>query len=369
WSQGERSALKLVYVGGEKDKTSFKHLTCFGADASGKATLHVFIPPDCATLPSMGLAVSTSLGYVWHESKGLPLKHGWNALEFPLASPHWKTQKTQWAFTAGIDLIKEIRAVNLIIYNTKDTGWLLVDGLHFDPDETGKKVAKLIEDLLGEDFVARAQAEGELVTIGRPALEALYQQRTTDRMEIILRVGAITRKIEAMEEELPKDNPELKEQILKQREEAFFNEASVRADFVLKGFKTEREKAAKLVKDAKDELARGRMEFAKLEYTAEEDKKAYKEMLDKLERYAQSLEESLATMPDPESERRKQEAMMNDPAKMEAMKMENEKKEAATEAEEKKMAEKIEAERKAEEAKDKPLEVPTLKPLKKKPAK
>lgn len=366
WTQKDRSALKLIYMAGEKDKTSFKHLTYLGADPTGNAMLHIYVPPDCEKPPQIGIALSTTAAYVWHESRILPLKLGWNAVEFPLSAPNWKTQKTKWEFTAGIENIGEIRAVNLIVYNSKETGWLLVDGLQCAPDETGKKVAKLVEDLLGEDFVSRAKAEDELIKIGRPALEALYQIRNSDRMEIILRAGAILRKIETQEEELPKDNPELKAQILKQREEQFFDEAKRRADFVLKGVHLEREKAVKLVKEAQDELARGKLEYEKLQYTADEDKKAYKQMLDDLDRYAKALQEAVATLPDPEAERKKREAAMNDPAKMEAMKKETEKADAAKEMEEKKMAEKIEADRKANASK--PLEVPVLKPLKLKKA-
>lgn len=366
WSQKERSALKLIYTGGEKDKTSFKHLTYFGADAAGKASLHVFVPPDCEKPPQAGIAVSTTAAYIWHESKTTALKPGWNQLDVPLGSPHWKTQKTKWEFSAGIEHIGEIRAVNLIVHNGAETGWLLVEGLRFDPDETGRKVEKYIADLLGEDFAARATAEEELIKIGRPALEALYQIKNTDRMEIILRAGALLRKIEAQQEELPKDNPELKAQILKQREEQFFEEARRRADYVLKGIQTEREKSLKLIKEAQEELARGKLEFEKLEFTAEADKTAYKTLLTDLERYSKALTEATALLPDPVEEKKKQEAMLNDPAKMEAMMMETKKAETATLEAEKKMAEQIEAERKAEAAKEtKPLEVPTLKPVKK----
>ena len=282
-----RVSIKFIYTGGEKEKTAFKHLTGLTAATDGKIHLHVFTPE--AKPPQLSLALSTTQAYLWHETKPFDLKQGWNALEVPLGKPHWKTLATAWKLSAGVEHLDDIRAVDLVVWNTKSTGWLLVEGLAADPDEVGKKVGALIEDLTSVDPEKRALAEAGLVAVGRPALEALYQVRNSDRPEVLLRAGWALRKIESAQEELPKD-PEIRAQLVKQREQNFFSEAKVRADYILKGLQGERAKVQKLVQDAQEELARGKLELLKLETTPEEEKKAYVTTLEELEKLSQELQ-------------------------------------------------------------------------------
>ena len=358
-----RMALKAIYLAGEKEKCSFKHLTNFGADAAGKATLHVYVPDNTAKPPQVALAVSTTLAYIWHESKYMPLKTGWNALEFTLSAPNWKTEKSKWQFDGGIANLGDVRAVNVIFSKPEETGWLIVEGLHFDPDEKGRKVEGLIKQMLAEDFEARAKAEAELIALGRPALEALNQLRNSDDIEVIMRAGNAVRKIESIPEELP-NNPELKAQILKQREETLFQESVVRADYLLQTLQSERLRVEKLVKDSEAELARGREEFKKLEFTAEEEKKAYVEKLDQMEKTVKELKLAMQGLPDPKALQAEAEKKQAEMAKMEAEK--TAKLDAMKSAEEEQKAAEIKAEREKQAAKEqKPLEIPTLKPPKK----
>lgn len=301
----DRQAVTFIYTGGAKEKTAFKHLTGLTAAADGKIRVHVYTPEEKP--PSVSLALSATVAYLWHETKTFPLKQGWNALEVPLAKPHWKTQASGWKLEAGVEHLDDLRAVDLVVWNGQATGWLKVEGLAADPDETARKVAGLIEELTSGDPEKRAKAESELVAAGRPALEALYQVRNSDRPEVLLRAGWALRKIESAQEDLPKD-PAIRTQMVKQREENFFGEAKVRADYVLKSLQGERDKVLKLVKDARDEVARGRLELQKLEHTPEEEKAAYTATLDTLEKLAQEAQQladplRVAKEPDPKEKK------------------------------------------------------------------
>lgn len=297
--QRKRQVLKISFDGGEQPKASFKHLTGFSADAAGKVTVHVYAPDEQA--PEFAIALSTTQAYVWHESKTRKLKQGWNKLEFPLAKGEWKTEASKWQYDAGIDHLNDIRAVNLIALNGKTSGWLLVEGLHYDGDETAKRVAALIAEMGGTDFEKQAAAEQELIKIGRPAMEALYQLSRSDRTAVMLRASFALRTIEEAQEELP-ENPELREKLMAQREENKFQEMSVRSSYILRSMKNEQEKLAQLVKDGAEEVARARLEVGSLKSTKPEDLEAYKKNLDELDRLTKLitavLEQSL-TMPEP----------------------------------------------------------------------
>ncbi len=297
--QRKRQVLKISFDGGEQPKASFKHLTGFSADAAGKVTVHVYAPDEQA--PEFAIALSTTQAYVWHESKTRKLKQGWNKLEFPLAKGEWKTEASKWQYDAAIDHLNDIRAVNLIALNGKSSGWLLVEGLHYDGDETAKRVAALIAEMGGTDFEKQAAAEQELIKVGRPAMEALYQLSRSDRTAVMLRASFALRTIEEAQEELP-ENPELREKLMAQREENKFQEMSVRSSYILRSMKNEQEKLAQLVKDGAEEVARARLEVGNLKSTKPEDLEAYKKNLDELDRLTKLLtavlEQSLTT-PEP----------------------------------------------------------------------
>ncbi|MCZ7647810.1 MAG: hypothetical protein M5U26_21560 [Planctomycetota bacterium] len=275
-----KSLLKLTFDAGEKEKTAFKHLTGFSADAAGKLNLWVFAPD--AETPQVSVALSTTQAYVWHESKTFPLKQGWNALEVPLAKGNWKTEASKWQFDAGVEHLDDVRAVNLIVLNGKKAGWIVVEGVRADGDAAAKRVAELIEQMSGADFEKQAEAEQELIKVGRPAMEALYQLSRSDRTAVMLRASFALRTIEEAQEELP-ENPELRDRLLAQREENKFQELSVRTSYILKSLQNERGKVLQLIKDGQAEVARGRVEFPTLKFTKDEEKEAYRKSLDDLD--------------------------------------------------------------------------------------
>ncbi|MCK6473333.1 MAG: hypothetical protein L6R28_16440 [Planctomycetes bacterium] len=284
---GDRAVLKLLYTKGEKDKTAFKHFTGTSADPKGKLRMWVYAPDEKA--PSVAVALSTSPAYVWFESRAFKLKQGWNKIEVPLEKSHWKSEKTGWTYATGVEHLDQIRGVDVLVFNGQAEGHLLLEGLALDPDETARKVGELIKELYSEESEKRTAAEKALVEIGRPAIEALFQVRASNPpSSVLLRAGWAIKQIEAKEEAPPAD-PQVREQVEKQKEEIFFDEAKARVDFAFSALKNEQARILKALTDAEEALKRGRDEAAQLKNTEEADQKAFLAKLDDLERLAKEV--------------------------------------------------------------------------------
>ena len=292
----DKKVLKLIYTADKKDKAAFKHLTYLGLAKDGKVRLHVYSGEDSP--PKVGLAISTTRAYRWHESKPCDLKKGWNKLEFSVGAKDWKTESSQWKHTAAVEPIDQVRAVDIVIYNGENSGVLLAYGLQYDPDERGKQVAGLIKDLQSEDLELRGKAEKALVLVGRPAMEALYQVADDERPEVLLRAASALRQIEEVPEELPAD-PTVREQYEKQREEQNFDEARRRADYALRALDNERAKLLGLLKEAQAELTLGRTELDQLKFVDVEKRKLYAAALDKIEAALKEVQPLVKPAPKP----------------------------------------------------------------------
>jgi hypothetical protein len=288
--------LKVSFIGGEKDKTAFKHLTYFGIARNGKIRMQVYAPIDKA--PAIALALNTTQLYEWHESKTFTLKQGWNTIEIPVEERVWKTKGTNWEFKARVEPQEEIRAVTLLIYNGKESGALYVYGLHYDPDVLGERILGLAQKMKSEDHEEREQAEKDLVAIGRPAMEVLMQLADDERVEVMLRAASAIRAIEKMNEPEPPD-PKIRAELAKQREEQRFDEARRRATYALENMVSHRARMLQLMQDAHKELLAGCEEAAQLQLLEPEKKKAYLETLDKIEANLKELDGVLKT-PKPE---------------------------------------------------------------------
>lgn len=301
---GERAVLKLLYTKGEKDKTAFKHLTGTTADPKGKLRMWIYAPDDKA--PSVAVALSTSPAYVWFESRVFKLKQGWNKIEVPLEKSHWKSEKTGWTYATGVEHIDQIRAVDVLVFNGQAEGHLLLEGLSLDPDETAHKVAELIKGLYSEETEKRGAAEKALVEMGQSALEALYQVRASDPPSaVMLRSGWAIEQIKKKDEDLPAD-PQVRDQVEKQKEEIFFDEAKARVDFAFTALKRDQAKILKSLTDAEEALKRGREEAAQLKNTDEADQKAFVAKLDDLERLAKEVSAAMEGAK-PKTEEKKEE--------------------------------------------------------------
>lgn len=279
--------LKLIFDGGEKDKTAFKHLTYFGVSRTGKLRLNVYAPQE--NPPQFAVALCTTVAYEWHESQSFTLKQGWNALELNVDQRQWKTKASNWEFTARVEPLEEIRGLDLIVYNAKTTGVLYVYGIHYDPDATGERVAALAKKLQSEDPLEREEAEKGLIGVGRASMEALIQLADDERTEVMLRAASALREVDKLKEQEPPD-PKIREELEKQREEQRFDESRRRAQYAFDSLISQRVRLLQLMQDAHKELLIGRTEAGLLKHTDAEKKKAYTDLLEKMETTLKELE-------------------------------------------------------------------------------
>lgn len=279
-SANGQKLLQVLYTGGTKDKSAFKHLTSFGLKPKGKIRLNVYCAED--KLPQVAIAVLTTAAFKWHESKSVELKKGWNAIEFDVSSTEWKTEKSGWKYTVSIEPLNDVRAMDIIVMNGDKSGLLFVQGWGYDPDEVGEKVAGFIKDMQSDDASKRELAEKALIAVGRPALEALHQIADIDRPEVLLRAASAIRQIEATPEEKPTD-PTILQALEKQREEQGFDDARRRLEYTLRGIDTERQRLQSLLKDAQEMVVQGRKQLTDLKFTDEAKRKDFGENLDKME--------------------------------------------------------------------------------------
>jgi hypothetical protein len=287
-----RKYLKLIFSADKKDKTVFKHLTTLGLNKDGKIRFYVYASEEKP--PNVAMAISTTRAYRWHESRQTPLKKGWNKIEYPIGGGNWKTAESKWEYTAAVDPADDVRAINIIIYNGNTTGALLVEGLTCDPDERGKKIEVLVKDLKSDDPETRGKAEMELIKIGRPALEALYQVADDERPEVLLRAASAMRKIEDTPEEMPAD-PVLRTEIEKQREEQTFDEARRRAEYALRGLEAQRLRLLSLFQETGAELKLGRAGLENLKHIDAEKRALFVNTLDRMEVVLKEIQPLLDT--------------------------------------------------------------------------
>jgi hypothetical protein len=272
--------LQVLYTGGTKDKSAFKHLTSFGLKPKGKIRLHVYCVEE--KLPQVAIAVATTAAFQWHESKSVQLKNGWNALEFDVSSNEWKTEKSGWKYAVSVEPLDQVRSMDIIVMNGDKSGVLFVQGWSYDADDVGEKVAGFIKDLQSDDASKREIGEKALVAIGRPALEALHQIADIDRPEVLLRAASAIRQIEGTPEEKPTD-PTILQALEKQREEQTFDDARRRCEYTLRGIDTERQRLQSLIKDAQEMAVQGRKQLTELKFTDEAKRKDFGNTLDKME--------------------------------------------------------------------------------------
>lgn len=286
--------VKLTFKADKKEKAAFKHSTALGIDRDGKLRLNVY--SDDEKPPQLAVAIITTRGFRWHESKPADLKKGWNKLEFAVGLKEWKTQTSDWKHTVPVEPADDVRAIILLVLNGDKAGTLFIQGLSCDPDENGKKAALLIKDLQSDNAEVRSKAEKGLVAIGRPATEALHQLPDDAKPELALRAASVLRQIEMLPEEMPLD-PAARAEVEKKLEERRFDEARKRIDTVMRNFDSERIKLGAMLREAQSELAQGRVELEGMKNVDAEKKKAYEENLARLEIIVKDVETLLQSLP------------------------------------------------------------------------
>jgi hypothetical protein len=281
-----KKLLKLIFGGGAKDKTAYKHLTCFGIASAGKISFDAY--SDDEKPPQLAMALSTSQTYQWHESNFVELKKGWNHVEFSIGEKVWKTEASKWQHEVSVAAPDDIRGLDILLYAGKKQGIVYVQGISYDPDENGKKIAAMTADLQSDDIDKRSAAEKALVMMGRTATEALYQIEEDDRPEVMLRAASALRQIEAVPEAPPAD-PTKRAELTKQKEDNNFEELRRNAAYTLTSMEAKQAQLLGFMQEAQKETAAGRAKLDDLKAVDVEKRKAYLETLDKIDSMIKDL--------------------------------------------------------------------------------
>jgi hypothetical protein len=139
----ERRVLKLSYSAGEKNLTAYQYKQGFEVPADKILKLWLYSELDAP--PQISLAAGVTRNHVWFETKPFTLKKGWNPISVSLEAPNWKSEASGWNFTVGVEPLDDIRYFDLLIYNGKNEGSLLAEGICPDPDQD-RFETRLIDD-------------------------------------------------------------------------------------------------------------------------------------------------------------------------------------------------------------------------------
>ena len=122
--------LALVFSGGDKGKTGFGRILDLAAREDGKLSFAAYNPSDAPL--TISVALTTGPDHVWHESKPVELKNGWNRVEFDLGANDYKTEASGWKHTSGISKKGEVRGLFLVVNNAGREGHIFVEGIRLD---------------------------------------------------------------------------------------------------------------------------------------------------------------------------------------------------------------------------------------------
>ena len=233
--------------------------------------------------------MSTSQTYQWHESKvRRTWKKGGTIVDFPVGEKVWKTEASGWKNEVAVAAPDDIRAIDILLYAGKRQGIVYVQGIAYDPDENGKKIAAMTADLQSDDIDKRSAAEKALVMMGRQATEALYQIEEDDRPEVMLRAASALRQIEAVPEAPPED-PTKRAELSKQKEEVGFEELRRNAAYTLSSMEAKSAQLLGFMQEAQKETAAGRTKLDDMKFVDVDKRKAYLETLDKIDAMVKNL--------------------------------------------------------------------------------
>ncbi|MCX7805912.1 MAG: hypothetical protein N3A38_12080 [Planctomycetota bacterium] len=126
----DKRMLVLCFNSGEKDKTGFGRILDLAARDDGKLAMAVYNPSDAPI--TISIALTTGPDHIWHESKPVELKVGWNAVELALDATDYKTAASGWKYTSAIANKGELRGVFIVVNNARREGHIFVDGITLD---------------------------------------------------------------------------------------------------------------------------------------------------------------------------------------------------------------------------------------------
>jgi hypothetical protein len=128
---GRNQVVELDFTGGGKDKMAVKRpLRGISLGENGELAMYA-----CnRSKDPLRLAVALKTGnYVFHESQTLtvPADEKWHEVRVNLRSKEWKSEASQWAYNAEVANLDDLKEMQILVYNGKSDGVLLLDGIDF----------------------------------------------------------------------------------------------------------------------------------------------------------------------------------------------------------------------------------------------
>ncbi|MCW8133814.1 MAG: hypothetical protein KIS92_25935 [Planctomycetota bacterium] len=205
--QPENRLLKLDYIGTRGEKVGAQCLTNLYLAENGKVEFRVYSGEKHP--PQMAVAICTGDNYTWQESEPVALKEGWNEFKADFGSKKWKSAASNWKPNVELQERNDVRAIHLLVYNGRASGYLYLDALQFDRDAKFEKQTKdLVKKLGDENFETRESAGQELLKAGRPVLEYLREAIAHGDAETAQRAKSIVEKLEKPAANATAERPE-----------------------------------------------------------------------------------------------------------------------------------------------------------------
>ena len=131
---GVKRALKVTFSKGDKDKAAIKKPV--NLDASDEHVLSFQVRKQDTGSIRVAIAVKTG-NWVYYESTVQTVKadDGWKELRFDLKAATFKSQKSEWANTATVSDIDEVKEIQVLLYNRDADGSALISGMRFLSDK------------------------------------------------------------------------------------------------------------------------------------------------------------------------------------------------------------------------------------------
>ena len=129
--QSTNQVIEIAYRAGDQDKAAVRRpLRGIAVGENGELKLYVFNRDK----HEVRLAVALKTGaYVYHESRSLtvPVSEPWQEIRFAMRAKDWKSLASSWAHSAEVADLEDIKELQFLIYNGKQSGTLLLDGIDF----------------------------------------------------------------------------------------------------------------------------------------------------------------------------------------------------------------------------------------------
>lgn len=129
--KGRNQVIEVTFTGGDKDKMAVKRpLRGVSLGDNGEVAMYAC---NRGKLPlRLSLALKTG-NYTFHESQTLevPADEAWHEVRINLRSKDWKSEASKWTYTSEIANLDDLKEMQILVYNGKSDGVLLLDGIDF----------------------------------------------------------------------------------------------------------------------------------------------------------------------------------------------------------------------------------------------